>query len=104
MKGRGELGPPAIAPGAGKGIRRHPLCLRSPELDGEDLRSLTWDERRLRLEQLLKRATPGIHLSEHAEGDGEALFRQGCTMGLEGLWRSAGDRGTARARAATGSK
>ena len=34
---------------------------------------------------MLAKATPGIHLSEHTEGDGDALFRHACAMGLEGL-------------------
>ena len=55
------------------------------ELDGQDLRSLTWEERRSRLIPLLKDTAPSIVLSEHAEGDGEALFRNACAMGLEGL-------------------
>jgi bifunctional non-homologous end joining protein LigD len=55
------------------------------ELDGEDLRSLPWEDRRSRLVVLTKAAMPAIVLSEHADGDGEALFRKACEMGLEGL-------------------
>ena len=55
------------------------------ELDGQDLRGLPWEDRRARLIPLLKGAAPSIVLSEHAEGDGEALFRNACAMGLEGL-------------------
>ena len=55
------------------------------ELDGEDLRKLPWIDRRVQLKRLLAKASPGIHLSEHTEGDGEALFRHACAMGLEGL-------------------
>ena len=55
------------------------------ELDGEDLRKQPWEERRVRLKQLLKKTGPGIVLSEHTEGDGEALFRKACDMDLEGL-------------------
>jgi len=42
-------------------------------------------DRRQRLLPLLKKTAPGIVLSEHTEGDGEALFRHACAMGLEGL-------------------
>ena len=34
---------------------------------------------------LLKGIAPGIVLSEHADGDGEALFRKAGEIGLEGL-------------------
>jgi len=55
------------------------------ELHGEDLRPQAWEARRSRLAPLLMRTAPGIVLSEHADGDGEALFRKACEMGLEGL-------------------
>ena len=55
------------------------------ELNGEDLRKLTWEDRRERLVNLLKGKRIGIVLSEHIDGDGEALFRHACAMGLEGL-------------------
>ena len=55
------------------------------ELDGGDLRPLPWEERRQRLMPLIERTAPGILLSEHADGDGEALFQKACEMGLEGL-------------------
>jgi bifunctional non-homologous end joining protein LigD len=55
------------------------------ELDGEDLRKLPWEERREQLVRLLRKPPPGIQLSEHTEGDGEALFRHACAMGLEGI-------------------
>ena len=55
------------------------------ECDGEDLRSLPLMERKRRLAKLLKRARKGIRLVEHDEGDGEALFRAACRMGLEGI-------------------
>jgi bifunctional non-homologous end joining protein LigD len=55
------------------------------ELDGEDLRKQPWEERRNRLKQLLIKPRFGLVLSEHADGDGEALFRKACEMGLEGL-------------------
>jgi bifunctional non-homologous end joining protein LigD len=55
------------------------------ELDGEDLRKQPWEERRNRLKQLLSKPRFGLVLSEHSDGDGEALFRKACEMGLEGL-------------------
>lgn len=55
------------------------------ELNGEDLRPLPWEDRREQLSPLLKRAAPGIVLSEHADANGGALFRKACEMGLEGL-------------------
>ena len=55
------------------------------ELDGGDLRPLPWEERRQRLMPLIERTAPGILLSEHADGNGEALFQKACEMGLEGL-------------------
>jgi ATP-dependent DNA ligase len=55
------------------------------DLDGEDLRKRPLGERKALLARLLKRATSGIHLSEHDDGDGEALFRAACRMGMEGI-------------------
>jgi bifunctional non-homologous end joining protein LigD len=55
------------------------------DLDGEDLRKRPLGERKALLTRLLKRAAAGIHLSEHDDGDGEALFRAACRMGMEGI-------------------
>jgi bifunctional non-homologous end joining protein LigD len=56
------------------------------ELDGRDLRNEPWARRRATLAQLLTGAEPGIRLSEHIEdADGAVVFRQACTMGLEGI-------------------
>ena len=41
--------------------------------------------KRIRLARILKGDHPGILLSEHTEGNGEALFRHACAIGLEGL-------------------
>jgi bifunctional non-homologous end joining protein LigD len=54
------------------------------ELDGEDLRKRPLGERKAMLARLLKPAS-GIHLSEHDDSDGEALFRAACRMGMEGI-------------------
>jgi bifunctional non-homologous end joining protein LigD len=54
------------------------------ELNGEDLRKRPLERRH----QLLKFALEGvddIQLSEYFEGGGEALFKQACTFGLEGI-------------------
>jgi len=55
------------------------------EIDGEDLRRYEWHVRRATLRSLIKRAGPGIRLSDHLEGDGVAAYRHACRMGLEGI-------------------
>ena len=55
------------------------------EIDGEDLRPYEWHARRATLHSLIKRAGPGIRLSDHLDGDGAAAFRHACRMGLEGI-------------------
>jgi bifunctional non-homologous end joining protein LigD len=55
------------------------------ELDGRDMRREPWDVRRAVLEHLLADARPGLQLSEHMDGDGDALFRHACAFGLEGI-------------------
>jgi ATP-dependent DNA ligase len=55
------------------------------ELDGEDLRKRPLSERKAMLAKVMQRAPAGMHLSEHDDGDGEALFRAACRMGLEGI-------------------
>src|SRR5262245_51926207 len=55
------------------------------EIDGEDLRRYEWHVRRATLRSLIKRAGPGIRLSEHIDGDGAFAFRHACRMGLEGI-------------------
>jgi bifunctional non-homologous end joining protein LigD len=55
------------------------------EIDGEDLRSYEWNVRRATLRSLIKRAGPGIRLSEHLDGDGVLAFQHACFMGLEGI-------------------
>ncbi len=55
------------------------------ELDGADLRSLPWEERRRALMSVL-RYRQGIVLSEHVDGKhGPAFFRAACERGLEGI-------------------
>jgi len=55
------------------------------ELDGEDLRAKPLERRKAALQTLLKRALFGLALNDAASGDGPALFRQACAMGLEGI-------------------
>jgi bifunctional non-homologous end joining protein LigD len=55
------------------------------ELDGWDIRREPWETRRNTMASLLRRADKGIRLSEHMDGDGPAMFRHACAMGLEGI-------------------
>ena len=55
------------------------------ELDGDDLRKRPLAVRKAMLARLLWRAPAGIHLTEHNDDNGEALFRAACRMGLEGI-------------------
>jgi hypothetical protein len=54
-------------------------------LNGEDLRPLPLEERRARLREVLRGAGKALRFSEHLEGDGEAIFRHACALGLEGI-------------------
>ena len=54
-------------------------------LNGEDLRPLPLEERRARLRRALRGAGEALRFSEHLEGDGEAIFRHACALGLEGI-------------------
>jgi bifunctional non-homologous end joining protein LigD len=59
------------------------------EVDGHDVRPESLEERRTRLAKLLSRKNnpigDGIQLSEAITGDGDAIFRHACYMGLEGI-------------------
>jgi bifunctional non-homologous end joining protein LigD len=54
-------------------------------LNGDDLRPLPLEERRARLRKALRGADKALRFSEHLEGDGEAIFRHACALGLEGI-------------------
>lgn len=54
-------------------------------IEGEDLRSLSLLQRKARLSKLLAKPAPPFRLSEHLVGDGDAVFRQACKLGLEGI-------------------
>jgi bifunctional non-homologous end joining protein LigD len=62
------------------------------ELGGEDLRQHPWEIRRATLTGLLRKARPGIRLSEHLDGDGETIFRHACALGAEGIVAKRRDR------------
>jgi bifunctional non-homologous end joining protein LigD len=63
------------------------------EIDGTDLRRDAWHVRRATLRSLLKRAAPGIRLSEHLDGtDGATVFAHACGLGLEGIVAKRRDR------------
>jgi bifunctional non-homologous end joining protein LigD len=59
------------------------------EVDGADMRPEPLEERRKRLARLLSRSNKamrqGIQLSEAITGDGAAIFRHACGLGLEGI-------------------
>jgi bifunctional non-homologous end joining protein LigD len=55
------------------------------ELNGDDLRPDPLETRKVTLEKMLAKAGPGIRFNEHMEGDGEAVFRHACKLGLEGI-------------------
>jgi bifunctional non-homologous end joining protein LigD len=62
------------------------------ELEGEDLCRHPWEIRRATLTGLLRKAGPGIRLSEHLDGDGETIFRHACALGAEGIVAKRRDR------------
>lgn len=55
------------------------------EWRGRDLRALPLIERKARLKALLRKRGRDIHLCEHIEGDGPAIFAHACKLGLEGI-------------------
>jgi bifunctional non-homologous end joining protein LigD len=54
-------------------------------LDGQDLRQEPLETRKATLASLLRKAPPGIAVSEHLEGDGQLVFGHACRLGLEGI-------------------
>ena len=62
------------------------------EFDGDDVRWRPWEIRRATLTRLLRKAIPGIRLSEHLDGDGETIFRHVCKLGAEGIVAKRRDR------------
>jgi ATP-dependent DNA ligase len=56
------------------------------ELGGVDLRVEPLEERRGRLQHLMRKVVhPGIHYNEHIEGDGATIFAHACKLGFEGI-------------------
>jgi len=53
------------------------------EFGGEDLRAHPWEIRCATRTRLLRRAGPGIRLSEHLDGDGETILRHACDLHVE---------------------
>jgi len=55
------------------------------ELNGEDWRPRTLEQRKAKLAKLLSNAGEGIYLNEHLIGDGANIFKHACLMELEGI-------------------
>jgi ATP-dependent DNA ligase len=55
------------------------------EFDGDDLRPLSFMDRKKRLAKLVGKRRLGIVLSEHTDEDGAMVFAHACKMGLEGI-------------------
>ena len=55
------------------------------ECKGKDLRDVPLIDRKRKLLRLLGRTMTGIQFLDHFSDDGEAVFRQVCLMGLEGI-------------------
>ena len=55
------------------------------ELDGEDLRPRPLEERRARLEKLLRKPGLWLQCSAATEGEGLEIWRAACDVGLEGI-------------------
>jgi bifunctional non-homologous end joining protein LigD len=54
-------------------------------LDGEDIRTLPWLERRNKLKRLLGRRALGLVYNDHFLGSGPDIYEAACRMGLEGI-------------------
>ena len=54
-------------------------------VNGADVRQQPLSERRKQLVRLLRKARPGIRLSEHIAEDGPLVFAHACRLGLEGI-------------------
>jgi bifunctional non-homologous end joining protein LigD len=55
------------------------------ELNGDDVRRAPLERRKATLEMILAKGGAGIRFNEHMKGDGEAVFRHACKLGLEGI-------------------
>jgi ATP-dependent DNA ligase len=54
-------------------------------LQGDDLRREPLETRKATLASLLRKSEMGIDICEHAEADGELVFRHACKKGLDGI-------------------
>ena len=87
--GRGRAKAPAVA----ARVDHRRAIARHRSADCEDLRLRhPWEIRRGTLTGLLRRARPGVRLSEHLDGDGETIFRHACALGAEGIVAKRRDR------------
>ena len=67
---------------------KHPLtyfCFDLLHLNGRNTRSLSLRERKVLLAKILGEGIGSIHLSEHLETGGEAMFHQACELHAEGI-------------------
>jgi hypothetical protein len=55
------------------------------ELDGEDLRRMPIETRKLTLKSLLRGKQAGIVFNAHFIADGAIVYRQACALGCEGI-------------------
>lgn len=55
------------------------------ELDGEDVRRKTSEERKRLLANQLRRSHPGIALNQHYDGDGAIIYEHACALGCKGI-------------------
>ena len=68
-------------------------CFDLLYLDGHDLRALPLEDRKARLGALVPAGDAGaLRLSEHLDGDGAAMLRSACELGLEGIISKRRDR------------
>jgi hypothetical protein len=54
-------------------------------VEDTDIRGLPLVERRKQLAKILRKAKPGIRLSEHIDADGVTVFDHACKLGLEAI-------------------
>ena len=54
-------------------------------IDDRDVRHEPLEQRKAALAKLLRKAKPGIRLSEHLTGPGDTIFEHACRLGLEGM-------------------
>jgi bifunctional non-homologous end joining protein LigD len=55
------------------------------DLNGRDQRTLPLENRKARLEGLLRGIPVGMQYNDHVDGDGAEVFAHACKLGLEGI-------------------